>query len=322
MFESIFRSGLLVNERVIVTGGGTGIGRCTAYELATLGAHVIILGRRAELLEKTQKEILSSIPGSKCNFYTLNIRDDKDVKEVLSLIVKEHGRITGLVNNAGGQFGSPAEGISVNGWKAVIDLNLNGTWHVIRTLQLLRMDEGWETPLSIVNVVADVRNGKPWMSHTAAARAGVINLTKTLAQEWGKYGVRINCVAPGTLIGNGMNNYPQAVRERTVEIHNRNPIGRLGTEAEISSAIVYLISQGSSYITGAVLQVTGGAHLRKGDEDPEPYAETTRVAPYFGFKHVKDSGKGVPGYFADGKAPAGFEQLVDSYISIVESSKL
>ncbi|KAJ3077937.1 hypothetical protein HDU99_000882 [Rhizoclosmatium hyalinum] len=147
------------------------------------------------------------------------------------------------------------------------------------------------------------------MAHTAAARAGVENLAKTLSQEWGNQGIRVNCVAPGTILGNGMNNYSDEIRRQTVETHHMNPLGRLGTEAEISAAIVFLLSPASSYITGTTLQVTGGAHLRKGMEDSFiPYSDDCAIPAEFGFDTITRGITGQPGYFQN-PIPSGFEGL-------------
>ncbi|KAJ3416235.1 hypothetical protein HDV05_002525 [Chytridiales sp. JEL 0842] len=316
IYNSIFTPNLFHNHRILITGGGTGIGRCIAHELASLGAHVIIAGRRKEQLERTCAEI-RSVKGQKCDTAVLNIRDPEQIRQVVQSIVETHGPLNGLVNNAGGQFPSPAELITENGWRSVIDLNLTSTFLVTQTL--FHTLPPHHHPFAIVNVVADIRNGKPWMSHTAAARAGVVNLTKTLSQEWGPRGVRVNCVAPGTILGNGMRNYAESVREHVVENHYKNPLGRMGTEAEIASVVTFLLSPGASFVTGTCVYVTGGGHLRKRGEDPEPYSEETKVPPYFGFREV-GGGAGRPGYFAEGKPPEGFEGLVERYVDVSKKS--
>ncbi|KAJ3218727.1 hypothetical protein HDU67_004247 [Dinochytrium kinnereticum] len=325
-FNSVFKDGLFAGDAgiYVITGGGTGIGRCMAHELASLGAKVAVLGRRLELLEQTSNEINNLSGSGKCFPYAVNIRDEVKVTELMQRIWSEHGPILGLVNNAGGQFASPAEEISPKGWSAVIDLNLNGTWYVTRAVFLARQnaiaslasdpkDGLIHPPLAIVTVLADIRSGKPYMAHTSAARAGIANLTMTLAQEWGPKGVRINCVTPGTLLGNGMWNYPEAIRTHTASIHHLNPLGRMGTEAEISAAVVFLLSPGAAYITGACLEVTGGAHLRKGVEDPEPFTENSQVPPFFGFSSAVGTKDGTPGYFATGSVPEGFEGVFEKY---------
>ncbi|KAJ3021799.1 UNVERIFIED_CONTAM: hypothetical protein HDU68_009442 [Siphonaria sp. JEL0065] len=322
MYESVFRRDLFRSQRILITGGGTGIGRCTAHELASLGAHVIIAGRNKETLLSVVREITSQ--DQRCDYVVVDVRNPGKVVEAVKFVFETFGPIHGLVNNAGGQFPSPAENISDNGWRAVIDLNLNGTWNFIKAVFAARssLPRTNTQPLSIVNVIADIRNGKLFMAHTAAARAGVENLTKTLSQEWGRYGVRVNCVAPGTILGNGMSRYDDTVREQTVKTQYMNPIGRLGTEAEVSTTIAFLLSPSASYITGTTIQITGGAHLRKGMENEFiPYDPDCKIPVYFGFSRIVDEpgdkkeedDEAKVSYFAGNKIPKGFEDLVTQY---------
>ncbi|KAJ3101252.1 hypothetical protein HDU97_001549 [Phlyctochytrium planicorne] len=321
-YESIFRADLFKGQKgvYVITGGGSGLGRCIAHELASVGAKVVILGRKIDQLTSVADEINQVYGKATCTPYPLDIRDEPKVTEVVQMIWDKHGPILGLVNNAGGQYVSAAENISPNGWRSVIDLNLNGTWNMTRAVFLSREAASKSPtpenplanpPLSIVTVLADIRNGKPYMAHTSAARAGNATLSITLAQEWGPRGVRINCVTPGTLIGNGVNNYPETVRWHMTNIHHLNPIGRMGTESEVSSAVVFLMSPAAAYITGTILEVTGGGHLRKGAEDPEPFTENTQSPPYFGFPSLL-GGEGSPGYFPSG-IPIEFKDLVEKY---------
>eukprot|EP00002_Diphylleia_rotans_P016577 TRINITY_DN3227_c0_g1_i11.p1 TRINITY_DN3227_c0_g1~~TRINITY_DN3227_c0_g1_i11.p1 ORF type:complete len:315 (+),score=60.91 TRINITY_DN3227_c0_g1_i11:46-990(+) len=258
-FQSIFSAESFQGQNIIVTGGGTGIGRCVAHELASLGAHVILIGRRIEPLIETANEIKTS--NARCSYFTLNIRDEKAIELTMEKIASEFAEIHGLVNNAGGQFPSPAEGISANGWRAVIDTNLNGTFLITQAVVKRWMVNNGGG--SIVNVVADMWNGFPLMAHTGAARAAVVNLTMSLAVEWGRFGVRINAVAPGVILSSGMLNYPEAIQEQVGEYASQNPSGRLGTESEVSAAIVFLLSRAASYITGATLRIDGGSSLLK-----------------------------------------------------------
>jgi citronellol/citronellal dehydrogenase len=257
-FRSVFKEGLFQGEVMLVTGGGTGIGRCIAHELAHLGAHVVISGRRTEPLETVVGEIEAS--GGAASFAPMNIREQEIVHQVVGEIVSEHGRLDAIVNNAGGQFASPAAMIRPKGWRAVIDTNLNGTWYVCQAAYAHHMARHGGR---IVNIVAEMWNGFPGMAHTGAARAGVVNMTKTLAIEWAAAGICINSVAPGTIRSSGMNNYPQAVQQAAIQIARKNPSSRLGSESEVSAAVAYLLSPAAAYVTGETLRVDGGSSLQK-----------------------------------------------------------
>lgn len=276
-FDSVFRPGLFDGKVALVTGGGTGIGRCIAHELATLGATVVLAGRRMEPLEQTAQEIRQA--GGKVDVLQLNIREPEAVDAAIEQLVARHGGLQLVVNNAGGQFASPAAFISPKGWRAVVDTNLNGTWFVSQAAykHALAAHGG-----VIVNIVADMWNGFPGMAHTGAARAGVVNLTQTLALEWASSGVRVNAVAPGYILSNGMNNYPEAVQELASEVMLQNPSARLGTESEVASATVFLLSPAAAYITGATLRIDGGGSLQKGSM--VPMSEHENLPPFEGFR--------------------------------------
>jgi len=259
VFESIFRPGLFDGRVMLVTGGGTGIGRCTAHELAALGATVVIAARRPEPLEKTAAEIAEA--GGRCETAGLNIRDEKAIDATVAAIVAKHGRIDGLVNNAGGQFVQPAAEMSPNGWRTVIDLNLNGSFLMASAVYRHSMQAHGG---AIVNMLADIWTGYPAMAHMAAARAGIENLSITLSMEWAASDVRVNCVAPGTILSSGMLHYPRAVQEHTVAEAGHTPAARLGTESEVSAAIVFLLSPAAAYITGETLKIDGGSSFQKG----------------------------------------------------------
>ena len=279
MYHSIYKSSLFEGQVIIVTGGGSGIGRCAAHELASLGAQVIIAGRNIDKLEKVAAEIQSD--GHQCDFYSLDIRDSNAIKTTLQSILKTHQRIDGLVNNAGGQFPSKLENISDNGWDAVIRNNLNGGFYMMREVYNLFMKEHGG---AIVNIVASVAHGMPHMGHTGAARAGMINLTQTAALEWVHSGVRVNAVAPGSVASSGMETYPEDFKEKLKLRKHQVPMKRQATEAEISSAIVYLLSDGASYITGHTMDVDGGLPLAK---ENWPVPEHNKCTPYEGFHLYK-----------------------------------
>lgn len=255
---TIFRDDLLAHRVVVVTGGGTGIGRRIALEAAALGATVVIAARRPEPLVDTVEAITAA--GGTADWMTLDIRDADAVEEAAETLLERYERIDGLVNNAGGQFPSRAEDISPNGWRTVVDLNLNGTFLMSRAIFRAAMAESGG---SIVNIVADMWTGFPGMSHTGAARAGVVNLTATLGVEWASRQVRVNAVAPGLIDSSGMDTYHPDIAAAAREAGAKIPAGRLGTEAEVSAAVIFLLSPAAAFITGETLRVDGGGSLHK-----------------------------------------------------------
>lgn len=275
-YASVFRPGLFTDQVVLVTGGGSGIGRAIAHELAALGALPVVAGRREEPLQAVCAEIAEA--GGRADHVVLDIRHEDRVEEVVGEVVARHGRLDGLVNNAGGQFPSPAEQISPKGWRTVIDLNLTGTFLVTRAAFNAWMgDHGG----AVVTVIADMWNGFPLMSHTGAARAGVDNLTRSLAVEWGPRGVRVNAVAPGTIWSSGMATYDEDFQRMIATGAARIPVGRLGTESETSAAVLFLLSEAAGFITGATLRVDGGGSLAK--HHLVPVEAHGRVPAYDGF---------------------------------------
>jgi len=257
-YQSIYKQDLFQHKVIIITGGGSGIGRCAAHELASLGAKVIILGRNIDKLEKVANELANE--GYQADFYSTDIRDSEAIRETILEIIDNHGRIDGLVNNAGGQFPSPLDQISDNGWNAVIRNNLSGGFYMMREVYNLYMKEHGG---SIVNIVASVGYGMPHMGHTGAARAGMMNLTQTAALEWVHSGVRVNAIAPGSVASSGMETYPDDFKEILKKRRDQVPMKRQATEAEISSAIAYLLSDGAAYVTGHTMDVDGGLPLAK-----------------------------------------------------------
>jgi len=275
-FDSIFRPGLFEGQVMLITGGGTGIGRCIAHELARLGALVVLSGRREAVLTRTAAEIEAA--GGRADTLPMNIREEDAVDGAIQELISRHGQLDGLINNAGGQFASPAAFISARGWRAVIDTNLNGTWFVSQACFKHAMANHGG---AIVSIVADMWNGFPGMAHTGAARAGVVNLTKTLAVEWAPSGVRVNAVAPGFILSSGMGNYPEAIQEMAAELMPKNPSSRIGTESEVSAAVAFLLSPAAAYISGATLNVDGGASLLKAPL--VPLSDHDRMKPWNGF---------------------------------------
>ena len=253
-YQSIFRKGLFAGHVAIVTGGGSGIGRCTAHELASLGARVALVGRNRERLAQVKTEIAEA--GGEAEGYGCDIREEEGVQATVAAILGKFQRIDHLVNNAGGQFTAPLEAISQKGWETVVRTNLTGGFLMAREcyLQFMRQHGG-----AIVNVVADMWLGMPAMGHSGAARAGMVNFTETAAYEWSPANVRVNAVAPGWIASSGMDAYPPPAHQRIRKLKELCPLGRLGSESEVSAAIVFLLSDGAAFISGATLRVDGAA---------------------------------------------------------------
>jgi citronellol/citronellal dehydrogenase len=258
-YRSAFRSDLFAGQTVLITGGGTGIGRCTAHELASLGARVVLAGRRPEVLDATASEIRAD--GGICETEAFDVRDGDAVERAIAAVVDRVGPIHGLFNNAGGQFAAPAEKISTSAWQKVVDLNLNGTFRVTKAVFESSMREGGG---SIVNMLADIHRGYVGMAHSSAARAGIENLTRTLALEWSRYDIRLNSIAPGTILSSGMATYPEAVQQLAVKGASSVPAARLGTESEVWAAVVFLLSPAAAYVTAQTVSVDGGSGLESG----------------------------------------------------------
>lgn len=256
-YQSIFKPGLFSGQVVIVTGGGSGIGRCTAHELAALGATVALVGRKSDKLSAVQSEVEQA--GGKASTHVCDIREEAQVKATVEAVLAAHGRIDGLVNNAGGQFPSPLAEISAKGWDTVVRNNLTGGFLFARECYTQYMGEAADggAPCAIVNMVADMWMGMPGMAHSGAARAGMLNFTETAALEWGP--VRVNAVAPGWIASSGMDQYPPEMGELIKGLHKSVPAQRLGTESEVSAAIVFLLSPAAAFISGSCIRIDGAA---------------------------------------------------------------
>jgi citronellol/citronellal dehydrogenase len=241
-----------MNSVAVVTGGGTGIGRATALRLADAGHHVAICGRRPEPLERVREEI--TIRGGVALAAACDIREPDQVEAFIDRVMAEAGRIDVIVNNAGGQFNADAQEISVNGFRAVHRLTVEAAWSMTRAVAnraFIPQRAG-----NVVFIGFSPRRGIPTFAHAASARAALENLTSGLALEWSRYGIRTNCVSVGTIATEGLEQYGEAT---VTEWARTIPMGRLGTPDEVAHVIAFLTSDAASYITGAVINVDGGA---------------------------------------------------------------
>ena len=274
-YQSIYRPGLFRGQTIIVTGGGSGIGRCTAHELASLGAHVALVGRTAEKLEQVRVEIVED--GGSASAHPCDIRDEAIVGQTVDAVLQARGRLDGLVNNAGGQYRTAMKAISTKGFEAVVRNNLTGGFIFMREAYNRWMEQNGG---AIVNIIADIWHGWPDFAHSGAARGGMLTLSETAACEWAASGVRVNTVAPGGIASSGFDTYAPEAKAKILEFPPSVPLQRFGTEAEVSSAIVYLLSPGAAYITGSCVRVDGGTPNARGTWKQVPHHNS---APFEGF---------------------------------------
>jgi citronellol/citronellal dehydrogenase len=261
-YRSVFRDGLMAGKTILITGAGSGIGRCTAHELASLGASLALVGRKLDKLEAVATELGEVFNGlglgQKVTVHSCDIREEEAVKTTVANILQSHGRIDGLVNNAGGQYPAPLASISAKGWDAVVRNNLTGGFLMAREVynQYMGRHAAGDN-LSIVNMIADMWMGMPGMGHSGAARAGMLNFTETAALEWAP--VRVNAVAPGWIASSGMDTYPEPARTMIKNLYKNCPLQRMGTESEVASAITFLLSPGASFVSGTCIRIDGAA---------------------------------------------------------------
>lgn len=278
-YRSGFRPDLFAGQAVVVTGGGSGIGRCVAHELVALGARVALVGRTLAKLERVVGELRAE--GGDAHAFACDVRDEDGVTRCVAQALEALGRIDGLVNNAGGQFPALLRDLSLNGWNAVVANNLSASFLVSREVYRQWMEAHGG---AIVNVGADAELGMPGMGHNGAARAGQESLTRTASVEWAHAGVRVNHVVPGFIASSGLDRYPASWAERLRGVRERIPERRLGNEAEVSAAVVFLLSPMAAYVSGASLRVDGAFHNAVGssyrvpDHDRSPRWEGFHLA--------------------------------------------
>jgi citronellol/citronellal dehydrogenase len=250
--RSVFAADLLASQTALVTGGGTGLGKVIALTLASAGADLLLAARRQEVLDAAAEEIRAA-SGRRVETAVVNIRDRASVEALGERAWELCGGIDMLINNAGGQYPQRARDFTPKGWNAVIETNLTGTWNMTQVIGNRMLDGRGG---SVTNVIAVVGRGMPGIAHTAAARAGVLELSRTLAVEWGPK-VRLNCVAPGPIETEGFD----ATYDPRIRRYGTLPIPRSGTREECANAVVFLASPAASYITGEVLYVAGGQQI-------------------------------------------------------------
>lgn len=246
----LFAPGLLAGQVALVTGGGSGLGRETALELARCGARVAICGRRQQPLLET----VALDPHGQIEAHVCDVREEDQVEQMVDAVLEHHGQIDLAVNNAGGQFLAPAESITPKGFRTVIRLNVEGTWlvtHAVATKAMIPSGRGGK----IFSITLSPHNGMPGMAHSGAARAAVENLMRTLSVEWARFGIRLLAIAPGQFATETLlTKYPQALVER---IAGTIPLQRLGSEQELAWLVAYLASFAGDFVSGAVITIDG-----------------------------------------------------------------
>jgi citronellol/citronellal dehydrogenase len=284
MPSKLFQPGLLEGQVAIVTGGGSGLGRASALELAALGAQVVVCGRRPEPLEETA----ARAEGGRVDARPCDIREEDQVESLVEGVIERHGRIDLLVNNAGGQYMTAAEDITPKGFRTVMRLNVEGTWlmtHAVATKAMMGGDGGEPRGGKIVNVTLSPHHGLPGMAHSSAARAAVENLTRVLSIEWARFGIRLTALAAGHFGTETLRTkYPKQVVEG---VAGTVPLGRLGTEEEFAWLVAYLATPAGDYFSGAVLTLDGARDNWLGrwppgglvDERGRPLAEERKERP-------------------------------------------
>ncbi|MCB0260435.1 MAG: SDR family oxidoreductase [Calditrichaeota bacterium] len=257
----MFKEKILQEQIAVITGGGTGLGKEIAIEYARHGAKIVICSRKLEHLESGRDDIVSQT-GAEVMIHQLDVREPNEVKQFADAVVDRFGRIDILVNNAAGNFLYPSEKLPIAGWKAVIDIVLNGTFYCSQIIgnQMIAQGGG-----QMINILATYAwHGGPGTVHSASAKAGVLAMTRTLAVEWARHNIRVNAIAPGPFDTEGARTRLWPTEELQKSITDEIPLNRFADLQEVARAVLYLTSPYASYITGECLVIDGGAWLGKG----------------------------------------------------------
>lgn len=258
----MLQPGTLKDQVALVTGGSSGLGKAMAEEFLRLGARVCILGRNEERLAQAAADLAAAVPDGSVMTFSADVRDHERVDAAVAAVVERFGRLDILINNAAGNFAVPAENLSVNGWRAVVDIVLNGTFYCTRAAAQHMIESGRGG--SIVNILAAYAwTGGPGTVHSAAAKGGVLAMTRTLAVEWARYGIRVNAISPGPIADTGGADVLWSHPELERQVLRSIPAGRLGRPEEVAWTAAYLVSPYANYITGDVITIDGGQWLGK-----------------------------------------------------------
>ena len=256
----MFKDNLLENKRILITGGGTGLGKEMATHFAMHGAELYICGRRENVLSETAAEI-SETYGTKVNYQTLDIRASKDVDDYIEFIF-EKGPLDGLVNNAAGNFISPTKDLSHKGFDAIANIVFHGTFYMTHSVGKRWIELGHKG--SIVNILTTwIWTGSPYVVPSAMSKSGIHAMTQSLAAEWGKYGIKINGIAPGPFPTKGA--WERLNPDNNDDgMTNTVPLGRVGEMEELQNLATFLIADGCDYLTGQTIGLDGGQYLTGG----------------------------------------------------------
>jgi NAD(P)-dependent dehydrogenase (short-subunit alcohol dehydrogenase family) len=256
MTRPAFVPDLLAGDVAVVTGGASGIGLGIATALAAHGADVVIVGRQQDRLSAAVK-VIGDRTGRTCLDAVCDVRDESAVERMRDLVLDQHGTVTTVVNNAAANFAMDAARMTRRAFETVVDVDLIGTFAVTRAFVGDLLADGGGSVLNIV--IPEPERGFPHYAHCAAAKAGIVSLTRTWAREWGPHGIRVNAIAPGTVPGTGADDTMPGLRDLSgAHSVDRIPLGRAGTPEDIAAAAVFLCSRAASWISGAVLPVDGG----------------------------------------------------------------